>query len=133
MSSLHTELKPYCEGRENKQPWLFACCSVKTLTGCRTACQTLRSVYWAGGDTGQLRMSAWALFSPQLPSVTASCLKRTIFVSLWNYHHLVIFSVDCFLLYKAPKRCCPHVTAAMPLVLPADSIRNFSGGKFLMK
>lgn len=71
----------------------LACWSMKTLTVCRTACRTLWSVYWAGGDTGRLRMSASDLFSPQLLSVTASCLKQTIFVSQCNYHHLVILTM----------------------------------------
>lgn len=71
----------------------LACWSMKTLTACRTACRTLWSVYWAGGDTGQPRMSASDLFSPQLLSVSASCLKQTIFVSQCNYHHLVILTM----------------------------------------
>lgn len=71
----------------------LACWSMKILTTCRTACQTLQSVYWAAGDTGQPRMSASDLFSSQLLSVTASCLKQTIFVSQCNYHHLVILTM----------------------------------------
>lgn len=71
----------------------LTCWSMNTLTACRTACCTLWSVYGAGGDTGQSRMSASDLFSQQLLAVTASCWTQTIFVSECNYHHLVILTM----------------------------------------
>lgn len=98
------------------------------LTGCRTTCQTLWSLYWAGGDTGELRMSAPGLvFPPQLPSVTASCLNRTIFVSWWNYHHLVIFTMlTVSALQKGQQACdCCHV----PILFPVDLMRKSGAGE----
>lgn len=70
-----------------------ACWSMKTLKACWTACRTLWSVYWAGGDAGRPRMSASDLFSPQLLVVTAYCFNQTIFVSRYNYLHLVILTM----------------------------------------
>lgn len=86
----------------NKQAQLSMalCWGVKTLTACRTECQTLRSVYWAGGDTGQPRMSASDLFSPQLLSVAASCLKQTILVAVQIAPPGNFDNFDCFCFTK---------------------------------
>lgn len=108
----------------------LACWSMKTLTACRTACQTLQSVYWAAGDTGQPRMSASDLFSPQLLSVTASCLKQTIFVSQCNYHHLVILTM---LTASALQPVNVNVVLVQVLLLYSVALHVTSYGSGLIK